>query len=136
MRPCGTVLRNSFATSMPGSRMVWTYSARPVTLSRLSVRGTERPICEPAFAAMCGASAMAQPRAAPGRRNGAPDIDPHQFALVRHRAARVRDQLRLVRRRIAGALQQRLVDALTVEHRFGQGQPRGFFGRGTGDDPC
>ena len=45
--PCATVLRKSLATSIPGSRIVSTYSARPVTLSRPSSRGTERPICEP-----------------------------------------------------------------------------------------
>ena len=43
MRPCATVLRKILACSIPGSRMVWMYSARPVTLSRLSSRGTERP---------------------------------------------------------------------------------------------
>ena len=59
IRPCATVLRNIFATSMPGSRMVWTYSARPVTLSRPSVRGTERPICEPTLAAVSGFSIVA-----------------------------------------------------------------------------
>jgi hypothetical protein len=32
---------------MPGSRIRWVYSARPVTLSRASNRGTERPICPP-----------------------------------------------------------------------------------------
>ncbi len=37
--PCATVLRNSLAYTMPGTRMVWVYSARPVTLSRLSRRG-------------------------------------------------------------------------------------------------
>src|SRR5262249_25005396 len=42
-----TVLRNSLAWSMPGTRMVWVYSARPVTFSRPSSLGTERPICEP-----------------------------------------------------------------------------------------
>src|SRR5689334_11787895 len=54
--PWATVLRNSFATSMPGNRMVWTYSARPETLSRPSVRGSERPICEPALVAASGFS--------------------------------------------------------------------------------
>ena len=50
MRPCATVLRKSLACSMPGSRMVWTYSARPVTLSRDSRRGTERPTWAPTWA--------------------------------------------------------------------------------------
>ena len=42
--PCATVLRNNLAYSMPGTRMVCVYSARPVTLSRLSNRNTELPI--------------------------------------------------------------------------------------------
>ena len=50
IRPCATVLRNSLACSMPGTRMVWVYSARPVTLSRPSSRGTERPTWEPTLA--------------------------------------------------------------------------------------
>src|SRR5262245_2707991 len=100
IRPCGTVLRKSFATSMPGKRMVWTYSARPVTLSRPSVRGTERPICEPALA---GVSAMAVLRAGPRRLNGAPHIDPHQFSFIRHRATHIRDQFRLLRSGVGGA---------------------------------
>ena len=48
--PCATVLRKILACSMPGTRMVWVYSARPVTLSRPSRRGTERPTCEPTLA--------------------------------------------------------------------------------------
>src|SRR5262249_53385452 len=49
MRPCATVLRKIFPCSMPGSRMVWAYSAAPVTLSRASRRGKERPTCPPAI---------------------------------------------------------------------------------------
>ena len=44
IRPCATVLRKILAWSMPGSRIKWVYSARPVTFSRASRRGTERPI--------------------------------------------------------------------------------------------
>ena len=43
IRPCATVLRKIFPCSMPGSRLVWVYSARPVTFSRASSRGSERP---------------------------------------------------------------------------------------------
>src|SRR5882757_6393882 len=50
IRPCATVLRNSLVCSIPASRMVWVYSARPVTLSRPSRRGTERPTCAPTLA--------------------------------------------------------------------------------------
>ena len=118
-RPCATVLRNSFATSMPGSRMVWMYSARPVTLSRPSRRGTERPICEPALA-LTGLQCVGHqcaPLAVQRRAHGAPDIDAHEFALVRHRAAHVRDELGLFHRRVAGALEQLVVDGLAVQHR-------------------
>src|SRR5689334_16477115 len=45
MRPCATLERKILPYSMPGSRRLWTYSARPVTLSHDSRRGTERPTC-------------------------------------------------------------------------------------------
>src|SRR5580700_1330347 len=47
MRPCGTVERKILPYSMPGSRIRWVYSARPVTFSRASSRGIERPIWPP-----------------------------------------------------------------------------------------
>src|SRR5271154_433079 len=47
MRPCATVERKILPYSMPGSRIRWVYSARPVTFSRPSRRGTERPIWPP-----------------------------------------------------------------------------------------
>src|SRR4051794_11963140 len=40
------LLRKIFPYSMPGSLRLWTYSARPPTLSQDSRRSTERPICE------------------------------------------------------------------------------------------
>ena len=43
MRPCASVLRKIFPCSMPGTARLWTYSARPVTLSRVSSRGMDRP---------------------------------------------------------------------------------------------
>src|SRR5215472_16376895 len=49
MRPCATVLRKIFPCSIPGSRRVWVYSARPVTFSRASRRGNERPTWWPAL---------------------------------------------------------------------------------------
>src|SRR6516162_6737674 len=54
MRPCAMVLRKIFPVSMPGSRMAWVYSARPVTFSRASRRGSERPICPPALVVAIG----------------------------------------------------------------------------------
>src|SRR5580700_4690704 len=47
MRPCATVERKILPCSMPGSRIRCVYSARPVTFSRPSRRGTERPIWPP-----------------------------------------------------------------------------------------
>src|ERR1700732_2817628 len=47
LRPCGTVERKILPCSMPGSRIRCVYSARPVTFSRASSRGTERPIWAP-----------------------------------------------------------------------------------------
>src|SRR6202042_430171 len=47
MRPWGTVERKILPYSMPGSRIRWVYSARPVTFSRASSRGIERPIWPP-----------------------------------------------------------------------------------------
>ena len=43
MRPCATVERKILPCSMPGRRIRCVYSARPVTFSRASRRGTERP---------------------------------------------------------------------------------------------
>src|SRR5262245_63721918 len=45
MRPCETVLRKILPYSIPGRRRLCTYSARPVTLSQDSRRGTARPTC-------------------------------------------------------------------------------------------
>src|SRR5262245_61720962 len=45
MRPWATVERKIFPYSMPGRRRLCTYSARPVTFSHDSRRGTERPTC-------------------------------------------------------------------------------------------
>src|ERR671924_2271459 len=43
MRPCATLLRKILPYSIPGRRRLCTYSARPVTFSQDSSRGTERP---------------------------------------------------------------------------------------------
>src|SRR5580698_2240318 len=47
MRPCATVERKILPCTMFGRRMRCVYSARPVTFSRASRRGTERPIWPP-----------------------------------------------------------------------------------------
>src|SRR5215208_3559755 len=136
MRPCVTVLRNSFATSIPGRRIVWTYSARPVTLSRLSVRGSERPICEPTFAVVCNFSSMAvtAPCFGPGRVHRALDVDTHEFPLVRHGAARISNEFGFLHRRIRRAAKERLVDAVSGQDCFGGVQTCRLLGCGAGDD--
>src|SRR5687767_14767521 len=60
MRPCATVLRKILPYSIPGSRRLCTYSARPVTLSHDSSRGTERPTC--GVSAACVARFIQCPR--------------------------------------------------------------------------
>jgi hypothetical protein len=45
IRPCAMVLRTTLPCSIPGTRRLWTYSARPVTLSRASSRGMDWPTC-------------------------------------------------------------------------------------------
>src|ERR1700686_5911673 len=47
IRPCATVERKILPYSIPGSRIRCVYSARPVTFSRPSRRGSERPIWPP-----------------------------------------------------------------------------------------
>src|SRR3989442_1660600 len=96
--PWGTVLRNSLACSIPGIRMVCVYSARPVTLSRPSRRGNDRPTCEPTLARGSAIVAIGGPTPIKGRAYRAPDIDLHQFALVWHRPAHVGDELAVLNR--------------------------------------
>src|SRR4029450_3206979 len=86
MRPCGTVLRKILAVSIPGSRIVWVYSARPLTLACASSRGTERPICLPATASVIAILVR--------RSYCATDIDAQQFAFIGGRAAQIADDHR------------------------------------------
>src|SRR5262245_64302348 len=86
MRPCEMVLRKILPYSMPGRRRLWTYSARPVTFSQDSRRGTARPTC--AVSAGWLARFM----------NGPLHVDPHQLLLVRRRAV----QVALDRQRVDG----------------------------------
>ena len=60
MRPCATVLRKIFPCSMPGTRIKCVYSARPVTFSRASRRGIERPIWPPPIGLVASAIGSAQ----------------------------------------------------------------------------
>src|SRR6188508_133095 len=77
MRPCATLLRKIFPYSIPGSRKLCTYSARPVTLSHDSSRGTERPTC--GVSVDCVARFIDRPA----------QIDAHQMLLVIGRAVQV-----------------------------------------------
>src|ERR1700741_623255 len=90
MRPCATVLRKIFPYSIPGRRRVCTYSARPVTLSHDSSRGTERPTCGVSVA--CVARFMDCPR----------EIHAKQLPLVVGRAVQVAFDLQAIDRRFAG----------------------------------
>src|SRR5262245_53193030 len=135
IRPWATVLRNILATSMPGSRMLWTYSARPVTLSRPSVRGTERPIWDPALA-VAGVSGVAISASAAIQccAHGPLDIDSHELALIGSRAAHVGDELHLLNSGVGRAPEQLVVDPAALQNRLGRRQPNRFLGRGARDD--
>src|SRR3989454_3179656 len=73
---------------MPGRRRLWTYSARPVTFSQDSRRGSERPTC--------GVSAGLSARF----MEGAPEIDANQLFLVGRRAVQVAFDAQLLRCRL------------------------------------
>src|SRR3954467_7536839 len=75
--PCATVLRKILPYSIPGSRRLWTYSARPVTFSHDSSRGTDRPTC--GVSAACVARFIDRPLY----------VDPNQMLLIGGRAVQV-----------------------------------------------
>src|SRR5918998_2358461 len=77
MRPWAMLLRKIFPYSIPGSRRLCTYSARPVTLSQDSRRGTDRPTCGVSVA--CVARFMDRPC----------EIDADQLLFVRGGAVQV-----------------------------------------------
>src|SRR6516164_3475414 len=110
VRPCATVLRKILACSMPGSRMVWVYSARPVTLSRASSRGSER------------------------LAHRARDIDAREFAFVGGRAAHVRDALGFVGGGVAGARESSVIDGRARQRSFRTLEPRSLLGGSADDD--
>src|SRR5688572_16990301 len=82
--PCATVLRKILPYSIPGSRRLCTYSARPVTFSQDSRRGTERPTC--GVSVDCVARFMDRP----------PEVNADQLLLVRRRAVQVAFDVRLL----------------------------------------
>src|SRR5262245_3900386 len=104
---------------MPGSRRLCTYSARPVTLSHDSSRGTERPTCGVSVA--CVARFMDRPR----------EIDAQKLLLVVRRAVQVAFDVHLRYRRLRGAL---YVGVILFQPRLGGGEPRRLVGRGADED--
>src|SRR5580704_2593324 len=86
MRPCGTVERKILPCSMPGRRIRWVYSARPVTFSRASSRGIERPIWPPpiGFAAISDELQVMNFLGAWMLRPGCYDPGPHKFRTYGH----------------------------------------------------
>ena len=137
MRPCATVLRKIFAYSMPGRRMLWTYSARPVTLARPSRRGTERPTCADLGVeglSVAAISALRPSVHAPARGPRA-DVDAHQFALVGRRAAHVGDDLALPPPRPRRPRRSSLSSTLApLSSGFRRCEPHRLFGRGADHD--
>src|SRR5438067_13296868 len=93
MRPCATLLRKILPWSIPGRRRWCPYSARPVTLSQDSRRGTERPTC--GVSVDCVARFMERPR----------EINPDELLLVGRRAVQVAFGLHFLGGGFAGLLQ-------------------------------
>src|SRR3954470_7764166 len=90
MRPCETLLRKILPYSIPGRRRLCTYSARPVTLSHDSSRGTERPTW--GVSVDCVARFIDRPA----------QINLHQMLLVFGRAVQIAFDLQARDRRLAG----------------------------------
>src|SRR5688572_6593934 len=97
MRPWATLERKILAYSIPGRRRLCTYSARPVTLSHDSSRGTERPTC--GVSAACVARFIDRPL----------QVHAHQVLLVGGRAMQVALDLHFARR-LGRLLQQCIGD--------------------------
>src|SRR5256885_11081060 len=96
---------------MPGSRRLWTYSARPVTLSHDSRRGTERPTWFVSVA--CVARFM--DRSLQGHADQVLLIcgGAVQVALDRH-----------VARRLRRLLEERIGNRFPAQHFLGSGEAR------------
>src|SRR6187397_490943 len=100
MRPCATVLRNILPSSIPGIRIVCVYGARPVTFSRASRRGNDRPTCAPVTSVAMSVCCF---RPAEPRLQRALHMNADQLAFVGGRAAYVRYAFDLVGRHLARA---------------------------------
>src|SRR5919108_758264 len=106
---------------MPGRRRLCTYSARPVTLSHDSSRGTERPICEVSAAWL--ARFMDRPS----------QINANEVLLICRRAVQISLDRELLRRR--GRLaEQALVERASGQNPLGGGKPRWLVGRRAHED--
>src|SRR3990172_8027883 len=110
MLACATVLRKIFPYSMPGKRMLCMYSARPVTFSRPSSRGTERPTCVVWSIAVFMAGSMPV-RGGERLAQRTLHVNSHELLLVGRGPVLVADDGGLVRRRIPLPAQQRVTDA-------------------------
>src|SRR5262245_17837983 len=93
---------------MPGRRIVWVYSARPVTLSRASSRGSERPTWPPAVVVVAIAALLRRGLlgVGPERLGGVPDEGQVEDGLDRYGAV----GLLGVSEKLPGALESLDVD--------------------------
>src|SRR6266849_4545186 len=107
---------------MPGRRRLWTYSARPVTFSHDSSRGTERPTCGVSVDWL--ARFMHRPC----------EVDPQQLPLVRRRAVQIAFDLHFVGRGFTCLLQEFFTDPLPMKDLFRRREPRRLVGRGAHHD--
>src|SRR5919201_3404883 len=106
---------------MPGRRRLCTYSARPVTLSHDSSRGTERPICD--VSAAWVARFMDRPS----------QINANEVLLICRGAVQIAVDRKLLRRR--GRLaEQALVERLAGQNPLGGGKTRWLVGRRAHED--
>src|SRR4051812_15862221 len=116
IRPCATVLRTILPYSMPGRRRLCTYSARPVTFSHDSSRGSERPTC--AVSVGCAARFI----------DGPLEIDADELLLVGGGAVLVAFDLHFFRSGFGGAAQRLRVVDFSVQLLFGSHKAGGPVG--------
>src|SRR5687767_15609118 len=117
MRPWAMLLRKIFPYSIPGRRRLCTYSARPVTLSQDSRRGTERPTC--GVSVDCVARFMDRPC----------EIDADQLLLIGRRAMQVAFDLNFLGGGLAGLLQRSWIACFSLEDLLGRYEAGRLVGR-------
>src|SRR4051812_35278447 len=108
--PCETVLRKILPYSMPGSFRLWTYSARPVTLSQDSRRGIARPTWGVSVGLL--ARFIDRPR----------EIDSQQLFFVSRRAVQVALDADFCGRGLACLLQELCIGIFSSQDFFGTQQ--------------